>query len=149
MRKQDRVKRAPRDDEISVQATYFMVGENIYQAPSVYDIVGNHLVRRSPNHVTQRRQTTDDEAALGNDISKQVYGPGHTTTNLHSSPRIHVLSTRTRKIHVPSTTVDYLPQPRKQHSAASATHPLRIRRTKHTLLFHLRLDSNTSDWFGI
>jgi mediator of RNA polymerase II transcription subunit 6 len=44
IRKQDRRKRPPQADEITVLATYYMVGENMYQAPSVYDIVGNHLL---------------------------------------------------------------------------------------------------------
>jgi len=44
IRKQDRAKRAPREDEVTVLGTHYIVGENMYQAPSVYDIVGNHLV---------------------------------------------------------------------------------------------------------
>ncbi|GAB7350284.1 hypothetical protein MBLNU459_g0925t1 [Dothideomycetes sp. NU459] len=44
IRKQDRRKRAGREDEVTVLATYYLVGENMYQAPSVYDIVGNHLL---------------------------------------------------------------------------------------------------------
>lgn len=44
VRKQDRTKRAGREDEITILGTYYIVGENMYQAPSVYDIVGNHLV---------------------------------------------------------------------------------------------------------
>lgn len=44
VRKQDRRKRAGKDDELTVLGTYYIVGENMYQAPSVYDIVGNHLV---------------------------------------------------------------------------------------------------------
>ncbi|KAI4731005.1 MED6-domain-containing protein [Aureobasidium sp. EXF-10728] len=44
IRKQDRRKRPQQPDEITVLATYYLVGENMYQAPSVYDIVGNHLL---------------------------------------------------------------------------------------------------------
>lgn len=44
IRKQDRKKRAGREDDVTVLGTYYVVGENMYQAPSVYDIVGNHLV---------------------------------------------------------------------------------------------------------
>ncbi|PSK44723.1 Mediator of RNA polymerase II transcription subunit 6 [Elsinoe australis] len=44
IRKQDRVKRPPRDDELTTLGTYYVAGPNIYQAPSVYDVVGNHLL---------------------------------------------------------------------------------------------------------
>ncbi|KAK8200735.1 Mediator of RNA polymerase II transcription subunit 6 [Zalaria obscura] len=44
IRKQDRRKRPNGNDEITVLGTYYLVGENMYQAPSVYDIVGNHLL---------------------------------------------------------------------------------------------------------
>lgn len=44
IRKQNRKKRAGRDDEVTLLATYYIVGENMYQAPSVGDILGNHLV---------------------------------------------------------------------------------------------------------
>lgn len=44
IRKQDRRKRAPREDEVTILGTYYIIGENMYQAPSVYDIVGNHMV---------------------------------------------------------------------------------------------------------
>ena len=44
IRKQERRKRQGKEDEITVLGTYYLVGENMYQAPSVYDIVGNHLV---------------------------------------------------------------------------------------------------------
>ena len=47
IRKQDRTKRTPREDEVTVLGTHYIVGENMYQAPSVYDIVGNHLVSTS------------------------------------------------------------------------------------------------------
>jgi mediator of RNA polymerase II transcription subunit 6 len=45
IRKQTRRKRQGQDDEITVHATYFVVGENIYMAPTVGDIIGNRLVR--------------------------------------------------------------------------------------------------------
>ncbi|GAB7340855.1 hypothetical protein MBLNU457_7216t1 [Dothideomycetes sp. NU457] len=43
IRKQDR-KRQPRGDELTTVGTHFIVNENIYQAPAVYDVVGNHLI---------------------------------------------------------------------------------------------------------
>jgi mediator of RNA polymerase II transcription subunit 6 len=44
IRKQTRRKRAGREDELTVHATYFVVGENIYMAPAVGDILGSRLV---------------------------------------------------------------------------------------------------------
>ena len=41
--KQLRRKRAGQRDDLTVTGTYFVVGENIYQAPSVLDIVQNRL----------------------------------------------------------------------------------------------------------
>lgn len=47
IRKQDRKKRVQKDDEVTVLGTYYIIGDNMYQAPSVYDIVGNRLVSYS------------------------------------------------------------------------------------------------------
>lgn len=44
IRKQQRRKRPGMDDEVSVLATYFVVGENIYMAPSVASVVSSRLV---------------------------------------------------------------------------------------------------------
>ena len=44
IKKQNRTKRAPREDEVTLLETFYVVGENFYKAPSFYDIVGNHLV---------------------------------------------------------------------------------------------------------
>jgi len=43
--KQDRRKRQGEEDEITVLGTYFIVGENIYMAPSLADIVSSRIVR--------------------------------------------------------------------------------------------------------
>lgn len=44
IRKQSRRKRPGEEDEITVQGTYFIVGENGYTAPSVADILGSRMV---------------------------------------------------------------------------------------------------------
>ncbi|KAI9736857.1 MAG: Mediator of RNA polymerase II transcription subunit 6 [Claussenomyces sp. TS43310] len=44
IRKQNRRKRQGQEDEVTVQATYFVVGENIYMAPTVADVIGNRLL---------------------------------------------------------------------------------------------------------
>lgn len=44
IRKQTRRKRSGMDDEVAVLATFFVVGDCIYMAPSVASIVGNRIV---------------------------------------------------------------------------------------------------------
>ncbi|KAM3073475.1 Mediator of RNA polymerase II transcription subunit 6 [Clarireedia jacksonii] len=44
IRKQTRRKRAPEDDEIIVHSSYFVVGENIYMAPAVSDVLGSRML---------------------------------------------------------------------------------------------------------
>jgi mediator of RNA polymerase II transcription subunit 6 len=44
VRKQTRRKRTGEEDEITVHATYFVVGENIYQAPTLADILTSRIV---------------------------------------------------------------------------------------------------------
>jgi mediator of RNA polymerase II transcription subunit 6 len=45
IRKQTRRKRPGQEDEIAVHATYFVMGENIYMAPAVGDVIGSRLVK--------------------------------------------------------------------------------------------------------
>jgi mediator of RNA polymerase II transcription subunit 6 len=44
IRKQTRRKRPGEEDEITVHNTYYIVGENIYMAPTVADILSNRMV---------------------------------------------------------------------------------------------------------
>lgn len=44
IRKQTRRKRPGQEDEITVHSTYFVMGENIYMAPAVRDVIGSRLV---------------------------------------------------------------------------------------------------------
>ncbi|KAE8446631.1 hypothetical protein EG329_011824 [Mollisiaceae sp. DMI_Dod_QoI] len=44
IRKQTRRKRQPEEDEITVHSTYFVVGENIYMAPAVADVLGSRML---------------------------------------------------------------------------------------------------------
>ncbi len=44
IRKQIRRKRPAEEDEIQVLQTYFVVGDNIYMAPLLSDIIGNRMV---------------------------------------------------------------------------------------------------------
>ncbi|KAK5002462.1 Mediator of RNA polymerase II transcription subunit 6, partial [Cryomyces antarcticus] len=43
IRKQVRQKRQGFEDELTVRGTYYIIGENIYQAPSIADVVGNKM----------------------------------------------------------------------------------------------------------
>lgn len=45
IRKQTRRRRPNQEDEITVHSTYFVMGENIYMAPAVGDVIGSRLVR--------------------------------------------------------------------------------------------------------
>jgi len=45
IRKQMRRKHAGAEDELIVLANYFVVGDNVYMAPSVDNILGSKLVR--------------------------------------------------------------------------------------------------------
>lgn len=44
IRKQTRRKRNGMEDELTIHATYFVVGENIYMAPTVGDVLGNRML---------------------------------------------------------------------------------------------------------
>jgi len=50
IRKQTRRKRAGQEDEITVHSTYFVMGENIYMAPAVGDVIGSRLVSLLHTH---------------------------------------------------------------------------------------------------
>ena len=47
IRKQTRRKRQGEEDDIAVHAAYYVVGDNIYQAPTLADILGFRVVRSS------------------------------------------------------------------------------------------------------
>ena len=44
VRKQLRTKRPPMEDDVEILATYFIVGDFIYMAPSVLSVVGRRMV---------------------------------------------------------------------------------------------------------
>ena len=49
IRKQTRRKRPPEEDEITVHATYYVVGDNVYLASPMGDILGNRMVSLFPS----------------------------------------------------------------------------------------------------
>lgn len=44
IRKQTRRKRQGEDDEVTLHSSYFVVGENIYMAPTVADVISSRMV---------------------------------------------------------------------------------------------------------
>ena len=44
IRKQDRRKGDGTNDNVTILGTYFIIGENVYQAPSVRDIISSKMV---------------------------------------------------------------------------------------------------------
>ena len=48
IRKQTRRKRHQEPDEITVHSSYFVVGENIFMAPTLGDILASRIVSRNP-----------------------------------------------------------------------------------------------------
>jgi mediator of RNA polymerase II transcription subunit 6 len=57
IKKQDRVKRAGQDDQVTALAFYYIVGDAIYQAPSVAKIMTNRMVN-SPFHPLYQKLTS-------------------------------------------------------------------------------------------
>ena len=53
IRKQTRKKRQGEEDEITVHSTYFIVGENIYMAPTLADVLGSRMVSMIPQDYGQ------------------------------------------------------------------------------------------------
>ena len=54
IRKQNRRKRNGYDDEVTVLSSYFVVGENIYMAPSVGNVIGSRMVRAISSRERER-----------------------------------------------------------------------------------------------
>lgn len=52
IRKQTRRKRYQDDDEITVHASFFVVGENIYMAPTLADILATRIVREKTDKLS-------------------------------------------------------------------------------------------------
>ena len=51
IRKQNRRKQQGYEDEVTVLSTYFLVGENVYMAPSVANVIGSRLVKSTKPQV--------------------------------------------------------------------------------------------------
>jgi len=97
VRKQDRVKRHPKEDDLTTLGTYYLTGNNVYQAPSVYDVVSNHLL----SAMTSLGKFMDEIAPI------PVYNPatGHSWTQAKTSGDFNGLDTSEVNV-APSVTQD-------------------------------------------
>jgi mediator of RNA polymerase II transcription subunit 6 len=86
IRKQTRRKRAGQDDEIIVHSTYFVMGENIYMAPAVGDVIGSRLVSFFHTH----HFTTLTLSALNIHLPQQIHLHRLLPPKLHPRPRPHL-----------------------------------------------------------
>jgi len=125
IRKQDRRKRPPQADEITVLATYYMVGENMYQAPSVYDIVGNHLLS-AMNSLTKFTQAAAP-LPLYAPATGYTYFPPATAKSLAAS---QALTSTSREASTAPTPAEISPTATLEPTAQPTTSTLEPKATK-------------------
>ncbi|OWP01907.1 mediator of RNA polymerase II transcription subunit [Marssonina coronariae] len=80
IRKQTRRKRHPEEDEVTIHSTYFVVGDNIYMAPAVADILGNRtmsIISSLSKFITAAAALPDFSPALGH-----LYMPPSTSNRI-------------------------------------------------------------------
>jgi MED6 mediator sub complex component len=87
IRKQTRRKRPGQEDEVTVHSTYFVMGENIYMAPAVGDVIGSRLVGLScmPPRLTMLTIT-----AINIPLPQQIYIHRILAPKFHPRPRPHL-----------------------------------------------------------
>jgi hypothetical protein len=88
IRKQTRRKRPGQEDEIVVHSTYFVMGENIYMAPAVGDVIGSRLV----GLFNPCPLTILIVPALNIHLAQQIHFHSSLPPRLHSRPRPHLPS---------------------------------------------------------
>lgn len=95
IRKQMRRKRAGQEDEVVVLATFFVVGDCIYMAPSVASVVGNRIVRRRWFCFAHVRKGMADQlaSALCCHIANQSFENRLHAANLHPGPWAYLSTT--------------------------------------------------------
>ncbi len=76
IRKQTRRKRYQEEDEITVHASYFVVNENIYMAPTLADILASRIVRRRALQAqSSMTAAATNRALLDDDILRHRQSP--------------------------------------------------------------------------
>lgn len=136
IRKQTRRKRAGQEDEVTVHSTYFVIGENIYMAPAVGDVIGGRLV--SPLHSHHLTNTNSPSSLYSPpSTSSSPPHPPSQTSPPHSAtltcrlpahapkPPIHNSRKQAKSLH-PWPTLSRAPAPKRpsphQPTAAPTSH---------------------------
>jgi hypothetical protein len=88
IRKQTRRKRHGVEDEITVQAAYFVVGENIYMAPSIASVLSSRLVSNQEDRIHFLSKPSD--TAFYCHFLDQIPINSLVPTSLLSDIRIHL-----------------------------------------------------------
>jgi mediator of RNA polymerase II transcription subunit 6 len=71
--KQQRRKRHGAEDEVTVLATYYAVGDHIYMAPSMADLLNSRLVRPlAPHTIAGKHSTKSLQAAVSDAVNKAI-----------------------------------------------------------------------------
>lgn len=91
IRKQTRRKRPGQEDEVAVHSTYFVMGENVYMAPAVGDVIGSRLVSLFKTCLL----TLLTVLALNIHLPQQIHLNSSLSSKLHTCPRphLHAIST--------------------------------------------------------
>ncbi|KAL2067759.1 hypothetical protein VTL71DRAFT_15855 [Oculimacula yallundae] len=141
IRKQTRRKRDRDEDEITVHSTYFVVGENIYMAPTVADVLGNRtmsIITSLNKFISAAGKLPEFSPALGH-----IYAQPPNTNQLKTSAS---QLTQTSKENTPLP--DSLQGPKKALPSAStsnSTSYLDNRLLEETILSSLRYGDEYMD----
>ena len=87
IRKQNRRKTQGAEDEITILSTYFVVGENVYMAPSVGNVLGSRTVCLG-HHSTLLHELKS--AAIDGDVSYEIPQHGFVPTEFLAFSGLHI-----------------------------------------------------------
>lgn len=125
IRKQTRRKRLPEEDEITVHSSYFVVGENIYMAPTVGDVVGSRLL----SILSSMNKFLSTASALP-DFSPSL---GYTYIPPSSSTRLKAIESQLGQASKEGTPVPEVLNSRKAPSASNISNYLDTRLLEESL----------------
>lgn len=142
IRKQIRRKRPPGNDELTPISSYFVVGENIYMAPSVGNVLGSRLVggsivvrfnNRSCCTQLSTVKSLTDFLSTASELPIFTPSTGHTYLMSGSKGVVSASSTQVQ------TSKDSTPMPATQDTASSTKAPLSTKATSECDLQSLKL----------
>lgn len=87
IRKQNRRKHQGTPDEITVMSTYYVIGENVYMAPSVGDVIWSKMVSLQVSQVPSMMCDSYDLIDLSHAELKQSLQHRFVSSQIHSSRR--------------------------------------------------------------